>query len=336
MNIEKLKSGSYRIRKTYKGKKYSITIDHKPTQKEAIQLMAELLDNELVDYKSMTFEQACKEYLKIKSNVLSPSTKRGYNGLINVFSDRFLKLSIHNISQADIQKEINDYSVGHAPKTVANMHGFISTVMKEFRPNMTLYTKLPQKIVKEEYIPTTEDITKIMKIIGDNYKLGYMLSLCGLRRSELCSLTPEDLEKDTNVLHINKAWVQDENNKWSVKETNKSDAGTRDIILPQEFATLYRETKPDKNNHVYKMYPNSLIKELTRCQKLLGIPHFKLHSCRHYYASKLHEEGISDAQIMAMGGWGTDYVLKNTYRHALADKHKEVMQQTADIIGKLF
>lgn len=36
MKIEKLPSGSYRIRKMYKGKSYQIVTDYKPTQKEAI------------------------------------------------------------------------------------------------------------------------------------------------------------------------------------------------------------------------------------------------------------------------------------------------------------
>ena len=36
MTIEKLKSGSYRIVQMHEGKRYRVTIDHKPTQKEAM------------------------------------------------------------------------------------------------------------------------------------------------------------------------------------------------------------------------------------------------------------------------------------------------------------
>ena len=39
MKIEKLPSGSYRIRKTYKGQVYTVVFDSKPTQKEALQAM---------------------------------------------------------------------------------------------------------------------------------------------------------------------------------------------------------------------------------------------------------------------------------------------------------
>lgn len=44
MKIEKLPSGSYRIRKMYKGKTYAVITDYKPTQKEAITLMAAELE----------------------------------------------------------------------------------------------------------------------------------------------------------------------------------------------------------------------------------------------------------------------------------------------------
>ena len=44
MKIEKLPSGSYRIRKMYKGQMYTVVFDEKPTQKEAMQAMAAELD----------------------------------------------------------------------------------------------------------------------------------------------------------------------------------------------------------------------------------------------------------------------------------------------------
>lgn len=44
MKIEKLPSGSYRIWKMYKVKTYTVVFDYKPTQKEAVQVMAVELD----------------------------------------------------------------------------------------------------------------------------------------------------------------------------------------------------------------------------------------------------------------------------------------------------
>lgn len=44
-NVQKLPSGNYRIRKTYRGKVYSLTVPYKPRKAEAEQLIAELIGN---------------------------------------------------------------------------------------------------------------------------------------------------------------------------------------------------------------------------------------------------------------------------------------------------
>ena len=112
MKIEKLPSGSYRIRKMYKGQMYTVTFDEKPTQKEAMQAMAEKLDsNGSICNTPTTFQTACDEFFKIKGNVLSPSTQNSYMSILRNLSDEFKNLRLSDIKQTDIQKEINNYSV---------------------------------------------------------------------------------------------------------------------------------------------------------------------------------------------------------------------------------
>ena len=67
MKMEKLPSGSYRIRKTY-----TVIVDHKPTQKETIELMADAMQGVNVAAHSMTLKQAANHYIDLKRSVLSP------------------------------------------------------------------------------------------------------------------------------------------------------------------------------------------------------------------------------------------------------------------------
>ena len=46
----------------------------------------------------------------------------------------------------------------------------------------------------------------------------------------------------------------------------------------------------------------------------------RLDFLRHYCASIQHALGIPDAYIMQRGGWNSDAVLKQVYRHALSDR----------------
>ena len=84
MKIEKLPSGSYRIRKMYKGKNYTVVFDYKPTQKEAMLAMAKELEKVQEKNRSMKFQDAAEQYIESKRNVLSPSTVGGYRNILNL------------------------------------------------------------------------------------------------------------------------------------------------------------------------------------------------------------------------------------------------------------
>ncbi len=291
MKIEKLPSGSYRIRKMYKGKTYTVTFDYKPTQKEAMQAMAEELDKVQEKRLEMTFEVAAKEYIESRKSVISPSTVRGYCGIIRQTPKSFLDMNVHDITAMDVQKEINRYSKGHSPKSVRNYHGFISAVLGVFCPNLKLTTTLPQKRKNEPYIPTNEDIKKILDHAKDTqFEIPIILACYGMRRSEICALRPEDIDGD--VVTINKALVQDENKEWVVKST-KTTASTRSIIIPLELAE-----KIKNQGYVYNGHPGKISDYLSRTQKKLGIEHFSIHKLRHYFASKMSALNVPEADIL--------------------------------------
>ncbi len=327
MKIEKLPSGSYRIRKMYKGETYQVVTDYKPTQKEAVQLMAEELDKVKGRSARMTFQDAADEYVESKRNVLSPSTIRGYQAVIKRISDKFLKMPIGDIEQVDIQREINRVAIDKSPKTVRNHHGFISAVLMTFRPEMRITTTLPQARHIEPYIPSDEDIRGILEYAsGTRYEIPIMLACYGMRRSEICALTIDDIEGD--VVHITKAVVQDENGRW-VKKTTKTVESTRDIVIPEFLVKKIKE-----HGIIYDGNPSGITSFLIRAQRKLQMPRFSLHKLRHYFASKMSAMHVPDADIMKMGGWRTDHVMKGVYRHAMQDKDKEMQRSMVNKLGK--
>lgn len=328
MKIEKLPSGSYRVRKMYKGQSYAVTFDYKPTQKEVMQALAAELDKLQTSKSRMTFTTAANEYISVKSNVLSPSSVNGYRSILRNLSDRFKNKYISDITGIDIQKEINDYSIGRSAKTVRNAHGFISAVLGMFCPNTVISTTLPQKTKSAEYIPSDDDVKRILAHAkGTKYEIPLMLATFGLRRSEICALTIDDLNE--NTLTINKALVTNDNNEFVLKST-KTTEGTRHIYIPDQLADLIRE-----RGEIYSGFPGNILSYLNRTQDTLGIPRFKLHALRHYYASMAHSIGIPDSYIMQAGGWKSDTTLKRVYRHAMEDKKVSMQKIAADYITDL-
>lgn len=325
MKIEKRGPDSYRVRKMYKGKMYTVTFEYKPTQKEAMQAMAAELDKVQEKHKSMNFKAAADEYIEAKRNVLSPTTIRAYKCAMKAISESFQSENIHDITAMDIQKEINRLTKAHSPKTVRNYHGFISAVLGTFCPNLKICTTLPQKVKNEPYIPSDEDIKKILEYSkGTQFEIPIMLACYGLRRSEICALTPGDIDGD--IVRISKAKVLDDKTKW-VYKTTKTTASTREIIIPNEIAEKIRE-----QGYVYKGHPNSITIYLSKIEDKLGLPHFSLHKLRHYFASKMSAMNIPEADIMRMGGWETDHVMKSVYRHSMIEKDEKAKREAS---GKL-
>lgn len=322
MKIEKLKSGSYRIRKMYKGVAYSVVTDYKPTQKEATILLAQELEKAQSPKMHITFETAANKYIEMKSNVISPSTITGYTSIIHSLSKSFKKIIITDITSVDVQAEINRYAKGRSAKTVRNMHAFISAVLGSYAPNLQLNTTLPMYVKPKAYIPSDDDIRAILeKSRGSKYESALILASFGLRRSEICALTDEDISE--GEISITKALVQNKDKEWVVKQT-KTENGTRIVKVPREVTDRINEVG------LYEGYPGSILKYLYRTQDRLGIPRFQLHKFRHYYASICHYLGIPDNYIMLSGGWKTDNILKTVYRHALADKSNEMDKISGD------
>lgn len=310
MTIEKLKSGSYRIKQMVNGVTYRATVDHKPSDKEAHLLIADAMARKGVAISSnMPFKQACEAYIESKSNILSPSSVRGYKGIIKQFSGSFGNTALDILTKPMVQTEVNRYSANHSPKSTSNFSGFIVSVLKYYGNDIGSIT-LPQKEEKSPYIPTKEEVMSIFSAFkGSIYEVPILLSGMGLRKSEICALSIDDL--NGNVLTINKAKVQCADNSWIIK-TTKTTKSTRTVVIPEYIANLIR-----KQGFIYNGYPNVLYVKLTQMQDKLGIPHFSFHKMRHFFASYMHNLGYSDKQIQDMGGWKTDRVMKTVYTHAM-------------------
>ena len=98
MKLEKLPSGSYRIRKMYKGQTYTIVFEHKPTQKEAMQAMAAELDKVKCTETQMSFFKAAESYVDLNVMSFHQGLSKNTQKLLDVFLSGFplfLSLILH-------------------------------------------------------------------------------------------------------------------------------------------------------------------------------------------------------------------------------------------------
>lgn len=330
MTIEQLPSGKYRARLMKNGKVYRITYDTKPTKRQAEADLYEMISkNEDAPKEKMTFAEASEKYIDMKRNVLSPSTIRDYAKYCDRMPKWFPLLPINDISQIEINKVVNEISADKSPKTVRNYHGFISAILGTFRPQLKICTTLPQKRKNEPYIPSDEDVKRLLaELEGTHFYVPVVLACYGMRRGEICALTLDDIEGD--VVHINKAVAQNEQNEYVLKST-KTTESERDIIIPHAIVDMIRQ-----QGYVYKGHPNSIICKLTKVQDKLGMPHFSLHKLRHYFASKMLT--ITDTKtVQALGGWKTDNVMKTVYAHSMKEEQEKAKRAAVEkLSGSIF
>lgn len=331
MTIEKLKSGSYRIKQMANGITYRITVDHKPSKQEAQILLSEKMKAPITKVSGNTsFERAYQNYVDVKNNVLSPATLRGYESIHKNSPEWFLKKSIYEINNMDVQKLVNDYSKEHSPKSTRNLHALVVGVMKLSRPEFVSNAKLPQKECKQDYIPSNEDVQNILNLAkGTKFEVALLLATYGLRRGEICALKVDDLD-DNNLLHITKDLVQNKEGAWEVKRCPKTDGSNRVVYIDDDVASLIRQ-----QGGIFEGCPDSIYHKLQKLQDACGIPRFSLHKMRHFFASNSHDLGMSDETIMKLGGWKSDNILKSVYRHSREKSVDEGMQKYAEAMKSL-
>lgn len=296
-----------------------------PTKREAELAAAQFAALEDKKPQTITFGKALDEYIEIKSNVLSPSTIREYKGVRNRSVQSLMDIPVSRLTQVDIQRAINTEADNHAPKTVRNVYGLITAVLRLYRPTFVPRCNLPQKKQPEIYIPTELEIKKLMQAVsGTEMEIPVLLAAFGpMRRGEICALRSDNVSD--GFVHVCENMVMDENNNYVIKAP-KTLAGDRYIDFP-DFVMAALEAKRkelygDGNGRLVNLTPMALTHRFEHVVKNAGLPRFHFHSLRHYSASILHTM-MSDEYIMQRGGWATDSTLKQVYRHALDDKARE-------------
>ena len=277
------------------------------------------LNKERTSKSNITFSEALQRYIDSRSEILSPASIRKYRSMEKNLPNALLEKKIKQIDSKTIQVLVNELAVSKSPKTIRDIHGLISAVLKQNNCNVVLNTAMPKKIRPELYIPTDTDIKELISaVMGTDMAIPVYLAAFGaMRRGEIAALTSQDI--DCNIIHINKTMVLSTNNKWIVKAP-KSYAGDRFIEVPEFVGGLLK----NKTGNITGLTPNKITSRFEHVLKNAGIHHFRFHDLRHYCASISHALGIPDVYIMQMGGWGNDRVLKEVYRHAFEDTRKEM------------
>ncbi len=323
----KLPSGNWRVRvydytdesgvKRYR----SFTAD---SRKECAAMAAEFAQNKnRIAAGDLTVAEAIDEYIRVKSEVLSHSTIRGYQTQRKNYYKSIEYLRIQTLTTSTIQEWINRLAGKLSPKTVSNVNGLLMAALAMFAPELRIHVTLPRKIPSQLYTPSDSDVKALLAAIDDDeLYLAVLLAAFGpLRRGELCALESTDIHD--NYITVTKCMVKDFDGVWHVQPRPKTDASFRTVDFP-EFVIKHI---PKKEGLIFNCNPDNITNRFHRTIQRNDLPPFRFHDLRHYAASIMHAIGVPDQYIMQRGGWATDGIMKTVYRDTIDEQTIKMNQK---------
>ena len=317
----KLPSGSYTCRVWDKNLQKQVYFTDKKKSEAERKAALYQIQLDALERSDLTFEQAAGQFFANRTKAFSEGTVREYKRIYEEYLPPLYPYKVDAITNEELQAFANGLAVDRSPKTVKNIYGLAVSIIHSVLPSKRFSIRISRKVPKKEVeLPSKDDIEKLLSCKkSDDMQLAIELALYGgLRRGEICALEVSDLTE--NTIHIQRAMVQNEYGLWVIKapKTAQSD---RYVELPPALADKIRA----RSGKVVNLTPNSVTNDFPKIARRAGVK-VTFHQLRHWSASYLHDNGVSEAEILKRFGWSQGYVFKNVYRHAFnMDKSAAVM-----------
>lgn len=324
-SAKKLPSGKWRCQIWIDGRRHSVTADTKrEAERAAAGLKAGFLNAKSTD--SISLDDAITAYLDAKSNILSPSTVRGYKSIQTHHFQDLMPLDIFKLSHQSVQIAVNEESRRLSAKTVKNAFGLIHTVLKYYGISLD-GIRLPQQQRTERHWLQTDEISALLREIdGNKCELPILLALwLGMRRSEILGLCWDCVDLEQSVLVVRRAYVYAGRQDWVLKDTTKTRGSQRVIPLPDYIKERFeRLPQGDGDERIFTAYdPNLPRKHLRRACARAGITVTSLHGLRHTFAAVMLREGVDERIVMRQGGWTSNRTMREIYDYIMDDDNKK-------------
>lgn len=320
----KLKSGKWNIYLRAEGESITEDTEAKCIAK-AKAIRAGFIEQKKLRGDALPLGDAIDKYLADNSNILSPSTKRGYTIIRNNRFQNYMDVDIKTFT--DWQIMVNEESKRVSVKTLYNAWGLVGAVLRVHGITPPKLKKPKQELTEQPWLDY-EQIPKFVEAIrGESCELGALLALNSLRRSELCAVTPDHVAKDGSSVRVEGAIVPDENHNFVYKKENKTTLSRRTVpVLIPRLQDLLKSIDREKT-FIVDIHPDTLRKRINAVCRRAGLPEVGIHGLRRSFASLGHHLGLSEQEVMLIGGWD-DYQTIHKHYLKLAEKDLKKGQQT--------
>lgn len=277
--------------------------------------------------EEITFDALAKRWYQGLVS-LRPSTRRDYDKAVRRLKPYVGGKLVSSITRRDVDAMISDLSDRYAPSTVRKSVVIFKMIMR-MGVDHDYIDKLPlggsklalPKLRKRSFEPLTpEQVSLLIESTQPEYWQPFvrLLLTSGLRRAEAWGLRVQDLDLEKGVIHVRGQLV-----KKKLVEL-KTDAAYRDVPLPQTtIKALEAHLNSLPGSELNLLFPSREGKPVDPCnwyarvwipaREKAGLPHFRLHDCRHHVASVYLSQGRSITYVQRLLGHSNPSTLLSIY-----------------------
>ena len=322
---KKLPSGNWRCQVMIDGRTISVTDEDKEVcQAKAMAIQTGAMEKE-EKQKAITLSDAIDEYLKSKSNTLSPSTIRGYEIVKRNRFKGLMKQNVYNITKKDVQIAVNQECKVASPKTIANAYGVVRPVLKQYGIDVFGVTLPKKSKPNKTYLQLDEIKPLLEEAQGDSCELPILLALwMGMRRSEILGLCWDCVDEESGTITVKRTVVPDKHHKFILKDMTKNKSSNRVLRCPDYIMDMLSEARNGRTEgRCFDMHPDTLRKHIHALCAKCGVTDTSTHGLRHTSAAVMRNVGVSDDYAMQRGGWTEERKYKGLYSYVFDSAAKE-------------
>ena len=248
---------------------------------------------------------------------------------------------------------------GLADTTVHHVHSVLHAAYREaFRLELVAVdvmdrVKAPKMSRKEINAPTLDQAKQILEAASEEGRRAYArwaLALrWGMRQGEVLGLRWEDVDLDEGRVRVRQA-LQRQTGRGLVVEKPKSRAGQRTFTIDEDTLSALRAWRREQSERrlLLGQWPDhDLVFTGDRGNKIdgrnehriwkrilerAGVPHYRIHDCRHTAATIMLEAGIPDRVVMEILGHSQISLTLNTYVHV----SRKTLDGTAEKVAAIY